>query len=323
MAKERACSQLTFRDDMVEKVGRLSSILDSLSEHPSLKGNLALHGGTALNLFIMEPERLSLDLDLNYIASEDRARMLADQQRYVDAVCSAGKELGFNPQSGRLGHAGCTVKLHYRSTVTGLPDFIKVDLNFLNRVCLLPPEERDMTFGGFGTRFLLNSAIEVVAGKVKAATERTVPRDLFDLIRIERHRESWTTGNGTLDHRIVYYNALLSNRFPNHGSLADSSRFEGRESDFDHILRPVLPLDSDLTYGALLDEAIPILENHVKPIDAKEEEFSEKLAKGELDTDLLFGEYPDIACHAARNPVALHKINGIKVAIERGILWVQ
>lgn len=320
MAETTAYTQTTFRDDIVEKVGQLSSVLDSLSEHPMLRGNLALHGGTALNLFIMEPARLSLDLDLNYIASEDRARMLADQQCYVDAVCAIAKELGFDPHAGRLGHAGCTVKLHYRSSITGLPDFVKVDLNFLNRVCLLPPEERVMTFGDFGTRFLVNSAIEVIAGKIKAVTERTVPRDLFDLIRIERHGESWTTGNSSLDHRIVFYNALLSNRFPNHGDLADGSRFEERESDFEHILRPVLPLDSGLTYDTLLEESLPILEKYVIPCDSDEKEFSEKLSKGVLDTDLLFGEHPDIAYRAARNPVALHKARGIKAAIERGII---
>ena len=71
---------MVFADDVVEKVSRLAGVLESMGEHPRLRGNIALHGGTALNLFMLEPERLSLDLDLNYIASEDREQMLADRQ---------------------------------------------------------------------------------------------------------------------------------------------------------------------------------------------------------------------------------------------------
>ena len=310
---------LAFADDAVEKVGRLARVLDALGEHPRLRGNLALHGGTALNLFLLDPERLSLDLDLNYIASEDRGQMLADQQRYVDAVCAIGEELGFDARAGRLGHAGCTIKLHYRSEATGLPDFVKVDLDFLNRTCLLPPRELEMAFGG-GTRFLVVSPVEVVAGKVKAATERAVPRDLFDVARIGRSREVWTTGDAVLDHRIVFYNAVMSNRFPNHGDLADRSRLEGREADFDRILRPVLPAGSALTYDELLGDAVPVLEELARPADAAEEEFAARFAAGELDASPLFEAYPEIAERANRSPAALHKLNGIRTAIERGIL---
>ena len=309
-----------FAPGVVEKVRRLATVLDSIGEHPRLSGNLALHGGTALNLFLLGPERLSLDLDFNYIGSEGRDQMLSDQQRYVDAVCAIGDELGFDARPGKVGHAGCTIKLHYRSQAAGLPDFVKVDLDFLNRVCLLPPRERKMTFGGFGTAFLVNSPVEVVAGKVKAATERTVPRDLFDVARIGRACDAWTAGDAVLDHRIVFYHACLSNRFPNHGDLADRSRFAGRLSEFDSILRPVLPVDSTLTYEGLLDEAIPVLEGFVRPSDQAEEEFAANLASGDLDARLLFGAYPDVAERAQRNPAALHKLSGIRTAIERGVL---
>lgn len=309
-----------FNDDVVEKVNRLADVLDAISWHPLLGGNVALHGGTALNLFVMEPERLSLDLDLNYIAFEERDRMLSDQGRYVDALCDVGAELGFEPQAGRIGHAGCTIKLHYRSQVTGLPDFVKVDLDFLNRTCLLPAAEREMTFGGSGTRFLVNSPVEVAAGKLKAVTERTVPRDLFDLVRIGREREAWSTGDEVLDHRIAFYYATLSNRFPNRGDLADRSRFEGREADFRSILLPVLPAGCELTYDDLLNEAIPILEELTHPTDDAEREYADRLARGSLNADRLFDEWPDVAKRVALNPVALHKVEGIRTAIKRGII---
>ena len=45
-----------------------------------------------------------------------------------------------------------------------------------------------------------------------------------------------------------------------------------------------------------------------------------RFAAGELDASPLFEAYPEIAERANRNPVALRKLNGIRTAIERGIL---
>lgn len=235
-------------------------------------------------------------------------------------VCDVGSEIGFEAEAGALGHAGCTIKLRYLSEVTGLPDFVKVDLDFLNRTCLLPPCNKTMMFGNVSARFLVNSSVEVVGGKVRAAASRTVPRDLYDLVRIGEERVAWTTSDPVLDHRIVFYNAVLSNRFPNHGDLADRMRFEGRERDFDQILRPVLPKGNTFTYATLLDDAIKVLAEFTHPIDDAEKEFSAAFARGELDTSTLFPDWPDIANRAARNPVALHKLNNIRSAIARGLI---
>ncbi|MDE0025936.1 MAG: nucleotidyl transferase AbiEii/AbiGii toxin family protein [Spirochaetaceae bacterium] len=50
-----------FRADMLEKAARLLAVLDALRAHPGLKCKLVLKGGTALNLFIFDVPRLSVD----------------------------------------------------------------------------------------------------------------------------------------------------------------------------------------------------------------------------------------------------------------------
>lgn len=60
----------------VEKVLRLAAILSELMEHPFLKDRLALKGGTAIQLFHLNGQRLSVDLDLNYIGNLSREDML-------------------------------------------------------------------------------------------------------------------------------------------------------------------------------------------------------------------------------------------------------
>lgn len=52
---------------MIEKVLHLLRLLQAMNTHPFLKGKWVLKGGTALNLFLFNLPRLSVDIDLNYI----------------------------------------------------------------------------------------------------------------------------------------------------------------------------------------------------------------------------------------------------------------
>ena len=60
-----------FRPDVLEKAAQLLGLLNALPTHPALQGKLALKGGTALNLFILDVPRLSVDIDLNCVGAED------------------------------------------------------------------------------------------------------------------------------------------------------------------------------------------------------------------------------------------------------------
>jgi predicted nucleotidyltransferase component of viral defense system len=63
-----------FKAEMVEKVLHLLNLLNALNSHPFLKGKWVLKGGTALNMFLLDLPRLSVDIDLNYIGALDREK---------------------------------------------------------------------------------------------------------------------------------------------------------------------------------------------------------------------------------------------------------
>ena len=71
---QEAAAALGFRADSLEKVFRLLSLLETLRSNAFLRPRVALKGGTALNLFLFEVPRLSVDIDLNYVGSGDRRR---------------------------------------------------------------------------------------------------------------------------------------------------------------------------------------------------------------------------------------------------------
>lgn len=75
-----------FEPRTVDKVERLLDLLDEMERHPSLKGKLALHGGTAINLFMLDVPRLSVDIDVSYIGSVSRAGSSAPRALDVSAL---------------------------------------------------------------------------------------------------------------------------------------------------------------------------------------------------------------------------------------------
>ena len=81
LARERPNREATatgFRVESLEKVTLLLNFPDGFDRHPYLKGRLAPKGDTALNLFIFDVPRLSIDIDLNYVGQLDREAMLAE-----------------------------------------------------------------------------------------------------------------------------------------------------------------------------------------------------------------------------------------------------
>ena len=70
-----------FQPRMLDKVERLLDLLDEMQRHPDLKGKLAMHGGTAINLFMLDTPRLSVDIDISYVGA--LASLIADAEDFT------------------------------------------------------------------------------------------------------------------------------------------------------------------------------------------------------------------------------------------------
>ena len=143
----------------------------------------ALKGGTAINLFIRDLPRLSVDIDLAYLPVTDREESL---QGIEIALCRIEERVtGSLPstrvQRGRLQEEGTVNKLFVRERGTQ----IKVEVTPVLRGCVLEPEEKAVSdvveeqFGFAATQIV--SFADLYAGKLVAALDRQHPRDLFDV----------------------------------------------------------------------------------------------------------------------------------------------
>jgi len=118
-----------FREDYLEKSIRLLSLLEAVRDDPILKKRLALKGGTALNLFLMDLPRLSVDIDLNYVGTPEGEVMLKERpvvERTLVAIC--GRE-GFRVRRIPSDHAGGKWLLRFDSSL-GSEGSLELDINF-------------------------------------------------------------------------------------------------------------------------------------------------------------------------------------------------
>ena len=170
-----------FRPDMLEKVGLLLQLFDAIRNHPFLKNKLVLKGGTALNLFIFDVPRLSIDIDLNYVGEADREAMLLERPKVEEALQAVFSREGFTVRRVPAEHAGGKWQLRYPAA-SGQGGNLEVDVNFMFRIPLWPIQTMDSRPVGIwqAAGIAVVDMHELAAGKLSALLSRRQARDLFD-----------------------------------------------------------------------------------------------------------------------------------------------
>lgn len=184
---QREAAAAGFRAEPMEKALRLLEVLEALRSHPYLKERIVLKGGTALNLFVFDAPRLSVDIDLNYIGSADREAMLEERPKIEQAVQAVCGRLGIRIQRIPGEHAGGKWRLSYDGA-SGRTGTLELDMSFMYRIPLWPPEMRDSRpLGAFSvTRIPVLDVHELAVGKLSALFSRGACRDFFDVYYLFR-----------------------------------------------------------------------------------------------------------------------------------------
>lgn len=174
-------NQTGFRAEILEKAWRLMNVLEGINSHPYLQERLALKGGTALNLFIFDLPRLSVDIDLNYIGTHSREDMLQERpliEKAMEAIFQR-EDLIIRQMPNK--HAGGKWQLKYQS-VLGTQGNLEVDLNFMFRIPLWNIQKCSSKLAGHHQIHDISilDLHEISAGKLTALFARQASRDLFD-----------------------------------------------------------------------------------------------------------------------------------------------
>jgi len=142
----------------------------------------ALKGGTAINLFVRNFPRLSVDIDLVYLPMKARNEALEDIRTALDVISSTIKDAlpntkiteAYKDKSDALrlivGRGGVQIKIELSPVLRGTvfkPEIMSV--------C----DEVEDEFGF--TEISVVALPDLYAGKICAALDRQHPRDLFDV----------------------------------------------------------------------------------------------------------------------------------------------
>ena len=147
----------------------------------------ALKGGTAINLFVRDLPRLSVDIDLTYVPIKDRAASLAEIGASLERIASAIEAQLKGIRVERTAAEGQVIKLvPWRGGVR-----VKVEVSPVLRGCVREPAMRGVSpaveaqFGYIEVPVV--HVDDLYAGKLCAALDRQHPRDLFDVQLLLKH----------------------------------------------------------------------------------------------------------------------------------------
>ena len=149
-----------------------------------------MKGGTAINFFVRDLPRLSVDIDLTYLPVNERDFALNDIRNALVRISGEihkripGTKVTLRKIHGANVLRGMVVE---REGVT-----VKIEPNLVLRGSVYPPEVRPLSrkaqevFELFVQNRILSTE-ELYAGKICAALDRQHPRDLFDVHWLLRH----------------------------------------------------------------------------------------------------------------------------------------
>jgi len=241
-------------------------------------GTFALKGGTAINLFVRDMPRLSVDLDLIF-PDHEPPRDLA-LQRINEAIRQSADRLnkrGFQTHAVVAADAGETKLLVRRGGIE-----IKIEVNFVMRGTVYPVRMASLTAKARET-LLADLEIPVVSledlygGKLVAAMDRQHPRDLFDVMQLFAH-EGITPG---IRRAFVVY--LACHNRPVHEVLFPSSR--DISLDYERNFQGMTA--EPVTLAELLDVRERMMRALRQGLDADERHFLLSLVTCQPDWPLL------------------------------------
>ena len=156
---------------------------------PFLAGesDFALKGGTAINFFVRDFPRLSVDIDITYLPINDRntaiqeiSLMLLRYSTYIQKIFPNSKVTEKKLKNGNLING--LIVVNDNTTV-------KIEPNLIIRGSVFPTQNLSLTAKAKeifqkDVKVQIFSNADLYAGKICAALDRQHPRDLFDITKL-------------------------------------------------------------------------------------------------------------------------------------------
>ena len=293
-----------FIIDTLEKVLRLSMILNYLNSNVFFKDKLALKGGTAINLTVVDLPRLSVDIDLDLTMNVGKNEMMEIKEQIKTRLINYMLQDDYVLEDIREYFALNSFLFKYTNSAGNI-DNIKVEINYLDRCHILPLETKRISTKNIleGFNVLTLNTIELYASKINALLSRAAPRDLYDVyVMIENNL---ITNKNLLRKCILFYNLIGGNydiidlNYQNIENI-DYMKYKKR-------LKPVISKDDKFD----IENAKKIVIGYLKNLlifTEQENEFLRKFTEKKYQPELLFDD-ENILNNIKSHPAVMWRIN--------------
>lgn len=302
----KKAKEMGFIRDTLEKVARLVDILDYFNTNPSLKDNLALKGGTAINLTIFKLPRLSVDIDLDYIINNSKEEMFNSRKIINHTIEKFMGSEGYTLSSKSKETHSLDSFVYSYSGTSGNKDNIKIEVNYSLRSHILEVEERTVITEHFSNEYKIKTLniIEIYASKINAMLNRAAARDLYDVNNMIKYKIFDKTEQEIIKKCIIFY-AAISDK--NINKIFNNEAIELiTKNNIKRELLPVLKTKDDFE----LEPAKKLVKEYMSELmvlSKKEKKFLNRFKNGEYIPELLF-EDEKIINRIKAHPMALWKL---------------
>jgi len=200
----------------------------------------ALKGGTAINLFVRDFPRLSVDIDLAYIPLESRDVALPNVRAALTRIAEILQQ-----QADISAMLQTNNPDEMRIVVSSQEAQIKIEVSPVARGTLYPPEARDVVEAvedefGFATIQVVSLA-DLYGGKICAALDRQHPRDFYDVkILLEKQSIDRQIFNGFITYLLGHPRPISEVLNPRWKDISELYANEFNGMTFDAVSREAL-----------------------------------------------------------------------------------
>lgn len=301
----RKAEELGFIRDTLEKVYRLADILEYFNKNPLLKDSLALKGGTAINLTIFNLPRLSVDIDMDYLKTDNKEEMLQNRKIINSVIEGYMTSQGYikNPKT-KTPHSLDSWVYEYINAA-GNKDNIKLEINYSLRAHILSLEKRPIITEHFSSEYGVKclAAIEIFGSKINAMLNRTAARDLYDVGNMVRYGLFDRSEQGILRKCVIFYAAISAKKINKDFDTKVIDKVDKHKVKTD--LLPVIRRKENFNLEAT-KKAVKSYIKELMVLNDSEIEFLKRFERKEYVPELLF-EQEEILARIDRHPMALWK----------------
>lgn len=298
---EKIASATGFIKDNVEKVLRLIDLLEAVNTLPEFASKLVLKGGTAINLFIVDCPRLSVDIDLDYAENLPKEEMAAVRAELKKSLIDYIEDNSYTLSEKPRGHFALdSLLLSYLAT-SGNKDNIKLEINYIDRAHILPLETQEVktALADHNIKALTLNPIEIYASKAVALFSRTTPRDLYDVYTMLE--------KGVLSDCDIFRKCFIFYNMVGGEQDADTLNFDKLDkyfyNDIKRYLKPVIKKDDIFDYKHAVEVVKEKMRTLLVPTDS-EIEFIQSFRCKDYRPDLLF-DHNAILERISNHPMAM------------------